>query len=108
MSFFSCYGKVYIRRVSKIYMDYKYRGFPLEPEEISSAWLEKIKETYAEQYKQGYSFYTNCLATKVKEIVKDYETKGLEVFVGEKAFCCTKDLHQDSEWRAILVRKKQE
>jgi hypothetical protein len=69
--------------------------------------LSKLKvvtaRLYAEQYKQGYAWATNCNAEAVQKSREEYEAKGLEVFVGEQAF----DVYgKPTSGRCILVRKK--
>ena len=59
---------------------------------------------YAGQIEQGYTYRTNCFLGEVGKYQREYGSKGLEVFVGEKAFWENGTL--DPKMRTILVRPK--
>jgi hypothetical protein len=59
---------------------------------------------YEEQVNQGYIFVTNAIPENVTRLVNNYESQGLECFVGDVAFDF---LGMRLEWcKTILVRKK--
>ena len=71
-----------------------------------SFWEEKMRNTYYNQFAQGYTFSTNCPIECIEEDKKRYEAQGLEVFVGETAFA--RDGTRLPSYRTILSRPKRE
>ncbi len=66
--------------------------------------IAKHNEVYAEEFKQGYEWRTNCLASDAEGFKERFEEEGLEVIVHDKAFdfSGTEDLNM----KALLVKKK--
>ena len=61
---------------------------------------------YVTQFSQGYRFEENVQAIEVGDVTRKYESKGLEVFVGQTAFSETGAFPNKWKMRAVLTRRK--
>ena len=68
--------------------------------DIGRQIIEEI--VYADKFRKGYEFGNNLRIDGVKEQIRMYKAKGLEVFVGRRAF--GRDGTEYPKMKTILVR----
>lgn len=71
---------------------------------VSTPGMRRREEVYAKQYDEGFKFDINSPSNEVKERKKECEERGLEVFVGPRAF--RENGEEYGHYHTILVRKK--
>lgn len=64
---------------------------------------KKREEVYVKKFEQGYEFKINAHDSISKNLAKELQSQGFDVFIGKRAFW--EDGHEDSNLSTILVKK---